>query len=346
MALVAIFLHHHQTLRSGAQHEAVNNIKTGDLLQMKDYKKITFFIKSFVFIIIFFSSVIALVCLDSLLSPRHGLMRFITFCKQNHLPYAHEFLWYFNFVSDWMTAIAALIATVSMLCFQKNGLKQILKHCYLYDQNKMKHILNGLLWGIGLSAISFIGIFLINFFYGNLNKEVLNYLFSLKIEQHIIKYIALIIAEFLACMCIALCEEFAFRGYLLKIITKGFGFWPAVVVTSLLFTFMHVWKYEAITIIQPRSPHILDFVLCLLIVFVSAIILCLGVRRTGSLWWPIGCHLGYDFIDVIYGYGKIGSIYSKSLPASGGVVYIHSMAPDIICLSVLIVACIFFLENL
>lgn len=80
---------------------------------------------------------------------------------------------------------------------------------------------------------------------------------------------------------VALAEEFAFRGYLQFTLTRGMRFWPASVVTSILFGLAHFdtsAPWQAIANIAAL-----------------ALFLCLALRRTGNLWFGIGSHMAFDW---------------------------------------------------
>ena len=67
-------------------------------------------------------------------------------------------------------------------------------------------------------------------------------------------------------------EEFSFRGYLQFTLTSGMGFWPAAVLTCLLYTVVEVQKHY-IGVVR---------------IVAQGIFLCLALRRTGNLWFGIG----------------------------------------------------------
>lgn len=83
-------------------------------------------------------------------------------------------------------------------------------------------------------------------------------------------------------LMVGMAEEFVFRGYLLFTLTQGMGFWPAAVLTSALFGLTHLdvqgEPWTAITNIALLS-----------------LLLCLALRRTGSLWFAIGSHMAFDW---------------------------------------------------
>ena len=89
-------------------------------------------------------------------------------------------------------------------------------------------------------------------------------------------------------------EEYAFRGYAQFALTKGFGFWPATIVTSVIFGVVHL--------ANPGEswPGILG-------VMVVGIFWCFTLRRTGTLWFAFGMHAAFDF----------GETFLFSVPDSG-----------------------------
>lgn len=89
-------------------------------------------------------------------------------------------------------------------------------------------------------------------------------------------------------------EEYAFRGYLQFALTKGFGFWPATIVTSVIFGVVHL--------ANPGEswPGIAG-------VMAVGIFWCFTLRRTGTLWFAFGMHAAFDF----------GETFLFSVPDSG-----------------------------
>lgn len=77
-------------------------------------------------------------------------------------------------------------------------------------------------------------------------------------------------------------EEYTFRGYALQSLWRGAGFWPAALITTALFAGDHLEK---------PGENAVDIGM----IFVLAIVLCLSVLRTGSLWWAVGWHAAFDF---------------------------------------------------
>ena len=75
---------------------------------------------------------------------------------------------------------------------------------------------------------------------------------------------------------------YLFRGYALQSLWRGAGFWSAALITTALFAGDHLEK-----------PH--ENAIDIGMIFALAIVLCISVRVTGSLWWAVGWHAAFDF---------------------------------------------------
>ncbi len=95
-------------------------------------------------------------------------------------------------------------------------------------------------------------------------------------------------------------EEYCFRGYVLYTLTRGLGFWPAAIVSSLLFALAHSGN---------EGENWMGLAQIVLI----AVVFCVSVQRTGSLWWAVGIHMSYDW----------GESFLFSVPNSGTHVFGH-----------------------
>jgi uncharacterized protein len=89
-------------------------------------------------------------------------------------------------------------------------------------------------------------------------------------------------------------EEYCFRGYVLYTLTRGLGFWPAAILTSILFAWVHHGN--------PGETR-----MGLAEIVLIALVFAVSVRRTGSLWWAVGIHMSYDW----------GESFLFSVPNSG-----------------------------
>jgi membrane protease YdiL (CAAX protease family) len=95
-------------------------------------------------------------------------------------------------------------------------------------------------------------------------------------------------------LVVGLFEEFFMRGYSLHALARGMGFWPAAVLTSVLFGAVHLGN-EGEAWIGALAAGAIGF------------FFCLTLRRTGSLWFAIGFHTSWDW----------GETYLYSVPNSG-----------------------------
>jgi len=86
----------------------------------------------------------------------------------------------------------------------------------------------------------------------------------------------------IAMLLVGVMEEYLFRGYALQSLLRGAGFWSAALITTALFAGDHLEK-----------PH--ENAIDIGMIFALAIVLCISVRVTGSLWWAVGWHAAFDF---------------------------------------------------
>jgi hypothetical protein len=95
-------------------------------------------------------------------------------------------------------------------------------------------------------------------------------------------------AEWALAFCaLGFSEEFLFRGYSLKTLAEGIGFWPAAAITSSLFGLVHLIFKPDEGWIDPLS------------VSLYGLFWCFTLRRTGSLWFAVGFHAASDYTDMI-----------------------------------------------
>ena len=104
----------------------------------------------------------------------------------------------------------------------------------------------------------------------------------------------------LAFLFVAFFEEFISRGYVLFALAGGIGFWPAAIITSAIFGYMH-HANNGESRVGELTAGAIGFLFCLLL------------RRTGSLWMPIGFHAAWDW----------GESYFYGVPDSGLLVRGH-----------------------
>jgi membrane protease YdiL (CAAX protease family) len=90
-------------------------------------------------------------------------------------------------------------------------------------------------------------------------------------------------------LVVGLYEEFTFRGYSQFTLTTAIGFWPAAFLLSTLFGVGHL--------ANPGENWI-----GVLQVFLTGLLLCVCLRRTGNLWFSVGLHGAWDWAETfLYG---------------------------------------------
>ncbi len=79
-------------------------------------------------------------------------------------------------------------------------------------------------------------------------------------------------------------EEFIFRGWLLSVLTRKFNLLTAVLISSVLFTFMHFSPENA----WYNSLNVMVF----------ALFACAWVIKTGNIWGVMGWHAGWNWFTA------------------------------------------------
>lgn len=89
-----------------------------------------------------------------------------------------------------------------------------------------------------------------------------------------------------ATVCVGLAEEFFYRSYFLQSMWETIGFWPAAVIVALVFAADHYF-YKA-------GENIWD-----VITLVSlSLVLAYSVLKTGALWFAVGFHFAFDYLQL------------------------------------------------
>jgi uncharacterized protein len=88
-------------------------------------------------------------------------------------------------------------------------------------------------------------------------------------------------------LCVAVHEEFAFRGYWLFSFARRMRFWPSALFISVVFGAAHL-----------ANPG--ENVLGILQVVVTGLLFCLTIRRTGTLWFAVGFHAAWDWAETFF----------------------------------------------
>jgi len=92
----------------------------------------------------------------------------------------------------------------------------------------------------------------------------------------------------IAFVMVGLFEEFLNRGYIQYTLACGIGFWPAAFVMSAFFAFGHAF-----------NPH--ETLAGVASVVLFGLLLCLFLRRSGTLWCAVGFHAAYDWGQTLFG---------------------------------------------
>jgi len=96
-----------------------------------------------------------------------------------------------------------------------------------------------------------------------------------------------------AFLCVAVSEEFTFRGYLLFVAAGRMRYWPAAAVLSIWFAAAHI-------------PNPGETVVGILQVLGTGLLFCFMIRRTGNLWFALGYHAFWDWAETFF-YGTADS---------------------------------------
>lgn len=99
-------------------------------------------------------------------------------------------------------------------------------------------------------------------------------------------------------------EEGLFRGYAFAQLSRALGFWPAAVILGLWFSWGHVG--------QPGATPV-----SLAVAGLFALVLAYSLLRTGSLWFALGFHAGWNFTQsFVFGLRNSGGDSPPALIAS------------------------------
>lgn len=131
----------------------------------------------------------------------------------------------------------------------------------------------GMLTGVGLITLSFVGIWALG---------------GLRITgvQGDAGTWRLVGIQFVVFAFVAISEELLCRGYIQGLIKHRYGLRAAVWIPSLLFALLHL-----------GNPGILTTPLPLLNIFLVGIFFAMTREITGGLWFPIGFHLTWNFVQ-------------------------------------------------
>jgi membrane protease YdiL (CAAX protease family) len=87
-------------------------------------------------------------------------------------------------------------------------------------------------------------------------------------------------------ICVGVAEELLYRSYLLQTLWRSIGFWPASIVIAVVFAGDHYF-YKS-------GENIWDVITLTSL----SLWLCYSVLRTGTLWFAVGFHVAFDYMQV------------------------------------------------
>ncbi len=97
-------------------------------------------------------------------------------------------------------------------------------------------------------------------------------------------------------LLVAFAEELFFRGYLLNNLMQSMNKWLALVISALLFAFVHI-----------GNPAAMDSVVPVIEVFIGGLMLGINYIYTKNLWFGIFLHFGWNFfMGPVLGYEVSG----------------------------------------
>lgn len=91
----------------------------------------------------------------------------------------------------------------------------------------------------------------------------------------------------IAFLMVGLFEEFSFRGYMQSTLGSGIGFWPAAIILSILFGWIHKGN---------PGEALFGAVMAGSFGFLAAF----ALQRTGNIWFPIGMHASWDWAETFF----------------------------------------------
>lgn len=103
---------------------------------------------------------------------------------------------------------------------------------------------------------------------------------AVALHAHVVYWVLIWLA---AAASVGIVEEIVFRGYMLRTLADGIGFWPAACILAFLFGALHYYG-------KPHERWEDWASTALLALFMS-----LTIARTGSLAWAMGWHFAFDW---------------------------------------------------
>ena len=197
-------------------------------------------------------------------------------------------------LGDWVaTFIPVIIATLVLMRIERCTLGDY----YIPVRGLLgKHFWVGALWGIAAVSL-LVGLIALAGGY-----RIVGLALHARLAYWVLIWLA-------AAASIGIVEEIAFRGYMLRTLADGLGFWPAASVLAFLFGALHYFT-------KPYERWE-DFASTGLL----ALFMSLTIARTGSLAWAMGWHFAFDWGAIWLWSGRNageyapGRLYETAWPA-------------------------------
>jgi uncharacterized protein len=186
-------------------------------------------------------------------------------------------------VEDWLgTFVPVIVATVVMMKIERRTLADY----YVPARGFVgKNFWTGAVWGIAAVSL-LVGLIAVAGGYR---------ITAVALHAHVIYWVLIWLA---AAASVGIVEEIAFRGYMLRTLADGIGFWPAASILAFLFGALHYFG-------KPHERWEDWASVALLALFMSFTIL-----RTGSLAWAMGWHFAFDWGAIWFWSGRNGGEYA------------------------------------
>ncbi len=193
----------------------------------------------------------------------------------------------FVLVQEIPTIIAYFAALSGLARIERRRIRD-----YFLDGPGLRHMMLGFFWGFALLNV----LIAILWLDGKITVSLADH-GTLSILRHGAVWL-------IACLCIAFAEENLFRGFLLFTLERAIRFWPAAILLAIGFGLAHGEN--------PGETPIGE-----LFAGLYALVICLSIYYTRSLWWAIGYHAAWDWSEsYLYGTADSGVVSSGRLLTS------------------------------
>jgi membrane protease YdiL (CAAX protease family) len=178
-------------------------------------------------------------------------------------------------------AIALLIICFAALVMAKIERRKFGEYGLPMAKALGKDFWKGALWGFLALSGTLLGIFLLHGFR------------IMGLALHGRAIVSAMIAWGVACLLVGFFEEFLCRGYVQYTLASSIGYWPAALIVSGLFGLVHAFNPNESAVGAIGAG-------------LFGILFCLFLRRSGSLWIPVGFHAAWDWGQTFYGVADSG----------------------------------------